>query len=49
MEQENKHFNILLWDFNNDKLEHHDVLGRRITDEYYADEEWHYKYKIYKK
>ncbi len=26
-----------------------DVLGRRITDEYYADGEWHYKYKIYKK
>ena len=26
MEQEDKHFNVLLWDFNNDKLEHYDVL-----------------------
>ena len=26
-----------------------DVPGRRITHEYYADGEWHYKYKIYKK
>ena len=26
-----------------------DVLGRRITQEYYADGEWHYEYKIYKK
>ena len=26
-----------------------DVRGRRITHEYYADVEWYYKYKIYKK
>lgn len=24
------------------------IPGRRITEEYWADEEWHYKYKIYK-
>lgn len=29
--------------------EEKDVLGRKITDEYYADGEWHYKYTIYKK
>jgi len=26
-----------------------EISGRRITHEYYADGEWHYKYKIYKK
>lgn len=26
-----------------------DVPERRIIDEYYADGEWHYEYKIYKK
>lgn len=29
--------------------EENDVPGRRIIDEYYADGEWHYEYKIYKK
>ena len=29
--------------------EEKDVRGRRITHEYYADGECHYKYKIYKK
>lgn len=29
--------------------EEKDVPGRRIIHEYYADGEWHYKYKIYKK
>lgn len=31
------------------KQEDKDVPGRRITDEYYADGEWHYEYKIYEK
>jgi len=26
-----------------------EIPGRRITDEYYADGEWYYKHKIYKK
>ncbi len=42
MEQENKHFNVLLWDFNNDKLEHYDVLpylrkqcsNKKVPDNY---------------
>lgn len=25
------------------------IPGRRITEEYWADGEWHYKYKIHKK
>ena len=30
-------------------IEDKNVPGRRITDEYYADGELHYKYKIYSK
>ena len=30
-------------------IEDKDVSGRRITDEYYADGEWHYEYKTYNK
>jgi hypothetical protein len=26
-----------------------EIPGRRIAEEYWADGEWHYKYKIYKK
>lgn len=29
--------------------ENKDAFGRRITNEYYADGEWHYEYKTYKK
>lgn len=30
-------------------IQEKEISGRRIAEEYWADGEWHYKYKIYKK